>query len=336
VLSNACGPCIGQWNRNMKKNEINTILTSYNRNFKSRNDGNPSTHAFVASPEIVTALAVRGNLSFNPVVDTLVDSKGQSFKLSPPYGETFPLKGFEEGDFMYQEPARSPDEVNINIDPNSKKLQLLEAFDKWDGKDLIKMPVLIKCKGKCTTDHISAAGPWLKYRGHLDILSNNLYIGAINSENDAANSVRNQLTGEFAPPPDVARHYKANSLKWCVIGEHNFGEGSARESAAVSPRYLGGAAIIAKSFARIHETNLKKQGLLALTFAVEDDYDRIKPHSRISILNLTQFSAGKPLTAIVHTDGQEFQIQLNHSWNTRQIEWFKAGSALNLIKDQSS
>uniref|UniRef100_A0A6B2KY36 Aconitate hydratase, mitochondrial n=1 Tax=Arcella intermedia TaxID=1963864 RepID=A0A6B2KY36_9EUKA len=336
VLSNACGPCIGMWNRSdMKPNESNTIVNSYNRNFKARNDGNPNTHAFVASPEIVTALALSGKLNFNPLKDSLRDVNNKPFKLSPPSGDKLPKQGFEECDLMYQPPSPHPESVKLNIDPSSRRLQLLEPFEKWNGKDFLNLPILIKCKGKCTTDHISAAGAWLKYRGHLDILSNNLYIGAINSENDQANSVRNQLTGKFGTPPEVARYYKAQKLKWCVIGEHNFGEGSARESAAVSPRYLGAAAIIAKSFARIHETNLKKQGVLALTFSNEEDYDLIKPHSRISLINLKDFKEGRPITAIIATDNETERIHLNHSWNSKQIEWFKAGSALNLIKAQA-
>eukprot|EP01125_Pyxidicula_operculata_P008935 TRINITY_DN2952_c0_g1_i2.p1 TRINITY_DN2952_c0_g1~~TRINITY_DN2952_c0_g1_i2.p1 ORF type:complete len:504 (-),score=144.82 TRINITY_DN2952_c0_g1_i2:5-1516(-) len=339
VLANACGPCIGMWDRtgSMGKNEVNSIVNSFNRNFKARNDGNPSTFAFMGSPEIVTALALSGSLSFNPITDTLIGKDGKEFKLQPPQGQMFPSSGFIKGEDYYQPPSSNPSSVSIIVPPGSKKLQLLEPFLPWDGKDMINMPVLIKCQGKCTTDHISAAGPWLKFRGHVDNLSNNLYIGAVNAENGQVNSVKNQITGQYDSPPTVARYYKNNNIKWCVIGESNFGEGSARESAALSPRYLGGGAVIVKSFARIHETNLKKQGVLALTFSNESDYDLITPSSRVSLLNLQSFAPGKPVEAEIENvaDGKKVKILLNHSYNEHQIEWFKAGSALNKIISHS-
>ncbi|XP_071960231.1 aconitate hydratase, mitochondrial-like [Antedon mediterranea] len=282
VLANACGPCIGQWDRqDVKKGEKNTIVTSYNRNFTGRNDANPATHAFVASPEITTALALAGDLSFNPETDELTGSDGKKFKLQSPFGDELPSQGFDPGQDTYQAPPGDGSGVQVDVDPASKRLQLLTPFDKWDGKDLEDMVVLIKVKGKCTTDHMSPGGPWLKYRGHLDNISNNMFIGAINSDSGETNNVKNQLTGEFGPVPDTARNYKALNAKWCVIGDENYGEGSSREHAALEPRHLGARAIIVRSFARIHETNLKKQGLLPLTFSNVADYDKIRSDDRI-------------------------------------------------------
>ena len=331
VLANACGPCIGQWKRHDKKiGEKNTIVTSYNRNFTGRNDANPATHAFVGSPELVTALALAGTLDFNPLTDQLVSPSGEKFKLQPPSAEELPTRGFDPGQDTYQAPPSDGGDVPVQVDPASERLQLLTPFDRWGGGDVEDALVLIKVRGKCTTDHISAAGPWLKYRGHLDNISNNLLITATNSENKEMNSVRNQLTGEFAPVPDTARHYKAQSRPWVVVGENNFGEGSSREHAALEPRHLGGVAIITKSFARIHETNLKKQGMLPLTFSRESDYDKVRPDDALSLLGLKELSPGKALRcALKHSDGSCEEIELRHTLNSAQIEWFKAGSALN-------
>ena len=331
VLANACGPCIGQWNRqDIKKGDKNTIVTSYNRNFTGRNDANPETHAFVASPEIVTALALGGSLKFNPMTDQLEGANGETFKLDDPNGDELPSRGFDRGEDTYQEPPSDGSAVKVDVDPGSNRLQLLEPFDAWDGNDLMDLPILIKITGKCTTDHISAAGPWLKYRGHLDNISKNMFIAAVNEENGEANNVRNQLNGEYGPVPDTARHYKANGVNWVVVGDENYGEGSSREHAALEPRHLGGRAVIVRSFARIHETNLKKQGMLPLTFSEPSDYDKIKPTDRISLLGLKQFSPGKPITCeVTHEDGSKEQFPLNHTFNETQIEWFKAGSALN-------
>ncbi|KAH8334897.1 hypothetical protein KR074_001715 [Drosophila pseudoananassae] len=334
VLANACGPCIGQWDRkDVKKGEKNTIVTSYNRNFTGRNDANPATHCFVTSPEMVTALSIAGRLDFNPLTDELIGKDGKSFKLKEPKGEELPEKGFDPGEDTYQAPPKSGDDIKVNVDPKSDRLQILEPFEKWDGKDYIDLLVLIKIKGKCTTDHISAAGPWLKYRGHLDNISNNMFIGATNAENNEMNKVKNQKTGSFDAVPAVARDYKANKIKWCAVGEENYGEGSSREHAALEPRHLGGVAIIVKSFARIHETNLKKQGLLALTFANPGDYDKIQPSSKISLLNLKDLAPGKPVECEIKNNGGSDKIQLNHTLNDQQIQWFKAGSALNLMKE---
>ncbi|XP_030751649.1 probable aconitate hydratase, mitochondrial [Sitophilus oryzae] len=335
VLANACGPCIGQWDRkDVKKGEKNTIVTSYNRNFTGRNDANPATHAFVTSPELVTALSIAGTLDFNPVTDELTGSDGKKFKLSSPFGDELPAKGFDPGQDTYQVPVADGSGVNVQVDPKSQRLQLLEPFDKWDGKDLDDLVVLIKVKGKCTTDHISAAGPWLKYRGHLDNISNNMFIGATNSENNEMNKIKNQLTGEWGAVPDVARDYKAKGVRWVAVGDENYGEGSSREHAALEPRHLGGRAIIVKSFARIHETNLKKQGLLPLTFANPSDYDKIQPTDKISLKNLKSLAPGKPVECeIKHADGSVDKIQLNHTLNDLQITWFKAGSALNRMKE---
>ncbi|XP_016976676.1 probable aconitate hydratase, mitochondrial [Drosophila rhopaloa] len=336
VLANACGPCIGQWDRkDVKMGEKNTIVTSYNRNFTGRNDANPATHCFVTSPEMATALAIAGRLDFNPLADELQGADGKMFKLKAPHAEELPAKGFDPGEDTYQAPPEKGDDVKVNVDPKSERLQILEPFEKWDGKDYIDLVVLIKIKGKCTTDHISAAGPWLKYRGHLDNISNNLFIGATNAENNEMNKVKNQKSGQFDAVPAVARDYKANKMRWCAVGEENYGEGSSREHAALEPRHLGGVAIIVKSFARIHETNLKKQGMLALTFANPGDYDKIQPTSKISLLNLKDLAPGKPVDAEIKNNGGGDKIQLNHTLNEQQIKWFQAGSALNLMKELS-
>lgn len=300
VLANACGPCIGQWDRqDVKKGEKNTIVTSYNRNFTARNDANPQTHAFVTSPELVTALALSGDLRFNPLTDELTGSDGNKFKLQAPHGDTLPNRGFDPGVDTYQAPPENSSDVKVDVDPKSHRLQLLEPFDKWNGNDLVDMPVLIKIRGKCTTDHISAAGPWLKYRGHLDNISNNMFIGAINDENGEANNLKNHLTGEYGKVPDVARYYKSKGLGWVAVGDDNYGEGSSREHAALEPRHLGGRAIIVKSFARIHETNLKKQGLLPLRFADPSDYDKIKPTDKVSLVGLKDLAPGKVIISKV-------------------------------------
>jgi len=334
VLANACGPCIGQWDRqDVPKGEPNTIVTSYNRNFTGRNDGSAATHAFVTSPEIVTALVFAGDLGFDPEVDYVTAEDGTKVKFEPPTGDELPSKGFDPGEDTYQHPPADGSDLHVDVSPESQRLQLLTPFDQWDGKDLEDMAVLIKVKGKCTTDHISMAGPWLKYRGHLDNISNNCLIGAINIENEKANSIKNRLTGEYGGVPDVARHYKANGLKWVVVGDENYGEGSSREHAALEPRHLGGRAVIVRSFARIHETNLKKQGLLPLTFSDPADYDKIQPDDHISIVGLETFTPGTPLSAVLkHSDGSSETISLNHTFNQGQIEWFKAGSALNRMK----
>ncbi|KAH8312361.1 hypothetical protein KR044_010420 [Drosophila immigrans] len=337
VLANACGPCIGQWDRkDVKKGEKNTIVTSYNRNFTGRNDANPATHCFVTSPEMVTALSIVGCLSFNPLKDELTDSKGNKFKLKEPKGDELPSKGFDPGQDTYSAPPKDVKSVKVAVDPKSKRLQLLEPFEKWDGKDLTDLTVLIKVKGKCTTDHISAAGPWLKYRGHLDNISNNMFIGAVNAENNEMNKVKNQRSNDWGTVPDVARDYKANKIRWVAVGEENYGEGSSREHAALEPRHLGGVAIIVKSFARIHETNLKKQGLLALTFANASDYDKIQPTSKLSLLNLAKMAPGEAIECEVKNGSSADKIKLNHSFNAEQIEWFKAGSALNRMKETLS
>ncbi|TDL27102.1 aconitate hydratase [Rickenella mellea] len=333
VLANACGPCIGQWDRrDVKKGEANSIITSYNRNFTGRNDANPATHAFVASPDIVTAFAFAGKLSFNPLTDNLVGSDGKPFKFSGPTGNELPPKGYDPGQDTFQPPPEDRASVNVAVDPKSDRLQLLEPFTPWDGKTPKDMPVLIKVKGKCTTDHISAGGPWLKYRGHLQNISQNCLIGAINSANGEANKVHNQLTNEWAGVPQVAQYYRDHGIKWVVVGDHNYGEGSSREHAALEPRYLGGLAIITRSFARIHETNLKKQGMLALTFVDPADYDKVQPDDKVDIVGLESFAPGKNLTAVAHhPDGKTDEFALAHSYNEGQIEWFKAGSALNLM-----
>lgn len=333
VLANACGPCIGQWDRrDVKKGEKNTIVTSYNRNFTGRNDANPATHCFVTSPELVTALSIAGRLDFNPLTDELTGADGKKFKLDAPFGDELPQKGFDPGMDTYEAPPSDGTKVRVDVDPKSQRLQLLNPFDTWNGKDLTDMTVLIKVKGKCTTDHISAAGPWLKYRGHLDNISNNMFIGATNIENNEMNKIKNQVTGEWAGVPDVARFYKAKGISWVAVGDENYGEGSSREHAALEPRHLGGRAIITKSFARIHETNLKKQGMLPLTFANPADYDKVQPHSKISLLGLDKLAPGKQVDCEIKTDGKVSKIKLNHSFNEQQIDWFKAGSALNRMK----
>jgi aconitate hydratase len=333
VLANACGPCIGQWMRpGADKKEKNSIITSFNRNFAKRNDGNPNTHAFVASPEIVTALAVAGRITFNPITDSLVNEKGQSVKLDEPVGIELPPKGFAFEDNGYQAPAEDGSGIQISVDPTSERLQLLQPFAAWDGKNITGMKVLIKAKGKCTTDHISMAGPWLKYRGHLDNISNNLLTGAVNAFNDKTDSVKNQLTGQYDSVPAVQRAYKKAAVPSLVIGDENYGEGSSREHAAMEPRHLGVRVILTKSFARIHETNLKKQGMLALTFSNPADYDKIREDDSIDLIDLTDFSPGKPLMMVLHhTDGRADRLKLKHTYNEQQIGWFKAGSALNLI-----
>ncbi|KAK0658581.1 Aconitate hydratase [Lasiodiplodia hormozganensis] len=333
VLANACGPCIGQWDRkDVKKGEPNSIISSYNRNFTGRNDANPATHAFVASPDLVVALTIAGTLNFNPLTDTLKDANGKEFKLKEPTGDGLPAKGFDPGRNTYQAPPADRSSVNVAVSPTSDRLQILEPFKPWDGKDATNLPILIKAKGKTTTDHISMAGPWLKYRGHLDNISNNMLIGAINSDNGEANKIKNQTTGEYGAVPDVARDYKKKGIKWVVIGDWNYGEGSSREHAALEPRHLGGLAIITRSFARIHETNLKKQGMLPLTFSNPEDYDKIQPHDKVDLL-CTQLAVGKPMTLRVHpADGSPtFDIELSHTFNEGQIEWFKNGSALNTM-----
>ncbi|CAB3229748.1 unnamed protein product [Arctia plantaginis] len=335
VLANACGPCIGQWDRkDVKKGEKNTIVTSYNRNFTGRNDANPATHCFVTSPELVTALALSGRLDFNPLKDELTGKDGKKFKLSDPYGDELPSRGFDPGQDTYQHPPADGSSIRVDVAPTSDRLQLLEPFDKWDGEDLKDMTILIKVKGKCTTDHISAAGPWLKYRGHLDNISNNMFITATNAENGELNKVKNQVTGEYGPVPATARAYKAAGVRWVVVGDENYGEGSSREHAALEPRHLGGRAIIVKSFARIHETNLKKQGMLPLTFANASDYDKVQPNDKISLLGLSNLSPGQPVDCeLKHADGKTEIIKLNHSLNEQQITWFQAGSALNRMKE---
>jgi len=334
VLANACGPCIGQWARHTTDpNRRNSIITSFNRNFKQRNDGNPNTHAFVASPEIVTAMVLGGSLTFNPMKDSIINKDGQPVMLDEPQGIELPPMGFDVLDAGYQSPATNPESVTVSVDSHSDRLQLLEPFTPWEGHDLNGLKLLIKAKGKCTTDHISMAGPWLKYRGHLDNISNNLLIGAMNYFNEKSNSVKNELTGEYGGVPDVQRAYKAAGLGSIVIGDENYGEGSSREHAAMEPRFLGVRAILVKSFARIHETNLKKQGMLALTFANPSDYDLIQEDDNFEIIGLTTFAEGTPLTLVAHhKDGSHSNITVNHTYNNQQIEWFKAGGAMNIIR----
>jgi len=334
VFANACGPCIGMWDRmGAEKQEKNTIVHSFNRNFAKRADGNPNTFAFVASPELVTALAIAGDLTFNPLTDTLIHEKGEQVKLDPPSGDELPAKGFDVEDPGYQAPAADGSSVQVKVSPTSNRLQLLDPFAAWEGTDLKGLRLLIKAKGKCTTDHISMAGPWLKFRGHLDNISNNLLIGAINAFNDKANEVRNQLSGAYGAVPATQRAYKAAGIGTLVVGDENYGEGSSREHAAMQPRHLGVRAVLVKSFARIHETNLKKQGMLALTFANKEDYDKIRENDTIDILGLTSFAPGVPLQVVLHhEDGSSDTITVNHSYNEQQIEWFKAGGALNIIR----
>ena len=336
VLANACGPCIGQWARHgAEKQEKNSIITSFNRNFSKRADGNPNTHSFVASPEIVTAMAIAGHLSFNPMTDTLTNADGEQVKLDEPTGLEMPPRGFDVEDAGFQAPAEDGSTVSVLVSPTSDRLQLLDPFKAWEGTDITGLKLLIKAKGKCTTDHISMAGPWLKYRGHLDNISNNLLIGAINFANDQANTVKNQLTGEYGAVPAVQRAYKAAGVGSIVVGDENYGEGSSREHAAMEPRHLGVRAILVKSFARIHETNLKKQGMLALTFANPADYDKIQEDDSIDILGLTTFAPGQSLTVVFnHADGSKDDVLVNHTYNDAQVEWFKEGGALNIIRKQ--
>ncbi|HVA97941.1 MAG TPA: aconitase family protein, partial [Bacteroidia bacterium] len=334
VLANACGPCIGQWARHTTDpNKKNSIITSFNRNFSKRNDGNPNTHSFVASPEIVTAMAIAGSLSFNPLKDFLTNEKGEKIKLEEPQGIEMPLKGFAVKDAGFQAPAADGNNVQVIVSPTSDRLQLLEPFAAWEGTDIKNLKLLIKAKGKCTTDHISMAGTWLRYRGHLDNISNNMLIGAINFFNDKTDNVKNQLTGEYGSVPAVQRAYKAAKIGAIVVGDENYGEGSSREHAAMEPRHLGVRAILVKSFARIHETNLKKQGMLALTFANKADYDKVKEDDSIDINGLKTFAPGVQLTVVLnHKDGSKDEIKVNHTYNEGQIEWFKAGGALNIIR----
>ena len=334
IFTNACGPCIGQWDRaGAEKEEVNSIVHSFNRNFKKRADGNPNTMAFVTSPEMVAAIAISGKLDFNPITDTLTNSKGEQVHLSDPTGVELPPRGFDVEDNGYQAPAEDGSSVVVKVDPTSDRLQLLTPFEPWNGENVIGAKLLIKAQGKCTTDHISMAGPWLKYRGHLDNISNNCLIGATNAFGGATNKVKNQLTGEFGAVPDTARAYKAAGVPSVVVGDHNYGEGSSREHAAMEPRHLGVIAVIVKSFARIHETNLKKQGMLGLTFSNEADYDKIRENDTLNFVDLVDFAPNKPLMLeLVHDDGSKETIALNHTYNDSQIDWFKAGSALNFLK----
>ncbi len=334
IFTNACGPCIGQWNREGENNtEKNSIIHSFNRNFAKRADGNPNTHAFVTSPEMVMAVALSGNLDFNPMTDNLISEDGEKVVLDPPIGDELPLNGFDCEDNGYVEPPHDGSNIEIKIDPDSKRLQRLEAFSPWDGKNINNAKLLIKAHGKCTTDHISMAGPWLRFRGHLDNISDNCLIGAVNSFNMKTNSVKNQITGEYGPVPETQRFYKKNKIDTVVIGDHNYGEGSSREHAAMEPRHLGIKAVIVKSFARIHETNLKKQGMLALTFNDENDYDKIQEDDTFNFIDLESFSPNKSISLeIIHSNNSKEIIKLRHTFNAQQIEWYKNGSALNLIK----
>ena len=336
VFSNACGPCIGQWARpGAEKAEKNTIVHSFNRNFAKRADGNPNTFAFVASPEIVTALAIAGDLTFNPLTDHLINEKGEKVFLEAPSGDELPKQGFSVLDAGYQSPAEDGSQVQVKVSPTSDRLQLLEPFAAWEGFDLTDLKLLIKAKGKCTTDHISMAGPWLKFRGHLDNISNNLLIGAINFFNEKTDNVKSQVNGNYDTVPNTQRAYKAAGVGTIVVGDENYGEGSSREHAAMEPRHLGVRVVLTKSFARIHETNLKKQGMLALTFAEKADYDKIQEDDSIDVTGLTSFAPGTPLTLVLtHKDGTADTIKANHTYNQQQIEWFKAGGALNIIRKQ--
>ncbi len=336
VFANACGPCIGMWDRmGSEKQEKNTIVHSFNRNFAKRADGNPNTMAFVGSPELVTALAIAGDLGFNPMTDTLLNEKGERVKLDEPSGDELPQKGFAVDDPGFQAPAADGSKIEVKVSPASNRLQLLDPFAPWEGKDLEGLKLLIKAKGKCTTDHISMAGPWLKFRGHLDNISNNMLIGAVNFYNEKTDFVKNELTGAYGPVPATQRAYKAAGIGTLVVGDENYGEGSSREHAAMEPRHLGVRAVLVKSFARIHETNLKKQGMLALTFADKADYDKIQEDDTIDINGLTSFAPGKALELVLHhKDGSADSIQVNHTYNEQQIEWFKAGGALNIIRKQ--
>jgi len=337
VLANACGPCIGQWHRpELKEGQQNTIVTSFNRNFPGRNDGKRDTMNFIASPEIVTAFALGGSLSFNPMQDYLISDDGKKFKLEPPkIAPDVPENGFLIANDVYIPPSEDPDTVEILIDPNSERLQRLEPFPKWDGQDFKNLTIMIKAKGKCTTDHISPAGPWLRLRGHLDKLSDNLLLGAVNAFNGEVGEAKNQMSKNIENCAQIARQYKKENLPWIIIGDNNYGEGSSREHAAMTPRFLGCVAVITKSFARIHETNLKKQGLLALTFAEPNDYEKILEDDKISLIGLSDFSEKKPIQCVIeHAGGKSEEILLNHSYNNSQIEWFKAGSAMNVLKNK--
>jgi aconitate hydratase len=339
VLANACGPCIGQWSRpELKKGEQNTIVTSYNRNFPGRNDGKRETMNFIASPELVIALALGGNLSFNPLDDSLTGSDGKTFKLdAPESAPDVPDNGFVDAEDVYISPSSNPDAVQVLIDPNSERLQRLEPFDAWNGEDLNELHVMIKAKGKCTTDHISPAGPWLRLRGHLDKLSDNLLLGAVNAFNDQVGKAKNTLSNEIENCAQIARQYKKQNISWVIIGDDNYGEGSSREHAAMTPRFLGCTAVIAKSFARIHETNLKKQGILALTFDNTEDYEKIHEDDQIGISQLNEIAPGKPVECnILHADKTSEKITLNHSYNDLQIEWFRAGSAMNFLRKKQN
>ena len=334
IFTNACGPCIGQWARQgADLKEKNTIVHSFNRNFAKRADGNPNTHAFVASPEMVAAIAISGRLDFNPLTDSLINSEGEEVRLDEPTGWELPPKGFEVEDSGYLEPVEDGSHINVEVDKKSERLQLLEPFKPWDGKNITNARLLIKALGKCTTDHISMAGPWLRYRGHLDNISNNCLIGAVNAYNEKTNFVKNHLTGDYQGVPDTQRDYKKNGIDTVVVGDHNYGEGSSREHAAMEPRHLGVKVVLVKSFARIHETNLKKQGMLGLTFSNESDYDLIQEDDLFNFIDLESFSPGKQISIeIVHSDGSKDLIKTDHTYNDQQIEWYKEGSALNLIK----
>ena len=336
VFANACGPCIGMWDRvGAEKAEKNTIVHSFNRNFAKRADGNPNTFAFVGSPEIVTAMAIAGSLNFNPLTDSLINDKGEAVMLDAPTGWELPLRGFDVKDPGYQAPAEDGSNVQVKVSPDSKRLQILEPFPAWNGENLTGLKLLIKAKGKCTTDHISMAGPWLKFRGHLDNISNNMLIGAVNYFNDKTDLVKNQLTGIYGPVPLTQRAYKAAGIQTIVVGDENYGEGSSREHAAMEPRHLGVIAVLVKSFARIHETNLKKQGMLGLTFADKNDYDKILEDDTIDIIRLPTFAPNKQLKIVLkHKDGTKDEIMVNHTYNKQQIEWFKAGAALNIIRKE--
>ena len=334
IFTNACGPCIGQWSREGEdNNKKNSIVHSFNRNFAKRNDGNPNTHAFVSSPEMVMAIALSGRLDFNPITDTLTNSENQEIKLDPPIGDELPKNGFSVEENGYVEPPEDGSAIEIKVKEDSQRLQLLEPFKPWDGRNISNARLLIKAHGKCTTDHISMAGPWLRFRGHLDNISDNCLIGAVNAFNMKTNSVKNLVTGDYGPVPETQRFYKKNNIDTIVVGDHNYGEGSSREHAAMEPRHLGVKAVIVKSFARIHETNLKKQGMLALTFNNESDYDKIQEDDLFNFVDLTSFKKGDQLSLeVVHSNGDKEIIKLNHTFNNQQIEWFKNGSALNLIK----
>ena len=337
IFTNACGPCIGQWAREgADKQEKNSIIHSFNRNFSKRADGNPNTHAFVASPEMVAAVAISGRLDFNPLEDSLINQKGEEVKLDPPTGIELPPLGFDVKENGYLAPVKDGTGVEVVVKENSERLELLTPFSPWNSENLIGAKLLIKALGKCTTDHISMAGPWLRFRGHLDNISNNCLIGAVNAFNKKTNFVKNQLTGEYAGVPDVQRHYKASGIETVVIGDHNYGEGSSREHAAMEPRFLGVKVVLVKSFARIHETNLKKQGMLGITFDNEGDYDLILEDDTFNFIDLKDFTSGKQITIeVIHADGRRDTVLANHTYNTQQIEWFKEGSALNLIKKQN-